>query len=75
MDAAQRGVHAAAVEVLGRAGFGVCVQPEPGCCGALAEHRGLGRRGHLVEDEHSGGQVEVAVGQVGEGTAGVAEDE
>jgi len=41
MDAAQRSVHAAAVEVLGRAGVGVWIQPAPGCCGALAEHRGL----------------------------------
>jgi len=41
MDAVQRDVHAAAVRVLTAAGFGVRVQPRPGCCGALAAHAGL----------------------------------
>jgi len=41
MDASQRRVHAAVVEVLASAGLGVALQPTAGCCGALAAHRGL----------------------------------
>jgi glycolate oxidase iron-sulfur subunit len=51
MDAWQRRVHVAAVEVLGSLGLGVALPGRGGaCCGALSEHAGLGTQARTMAE-------------------------